>query len=301
MKVLIAGSSGLIGTALCGALALTGSQIYRLERKKSSDPNSIFWDPKNNVLDSKMIEGFDVIINLAGENIFGRWSASKKHDILESRVQTTSLLAKTIAMLDSPPEIFLNGSAIGYYGDRGNEVLTESSSPGEGFLADVCKQWELAVEPAKNTKVRCAILRTGVVLSSKGGSLKTMLLPFKLGLGGQIGSGEQYMSWISIEDVLGAIFHIIQHKNCEGVFNLSAPEPVTNKEFTVTLGKVLNRPTFLPFPLLPARLIFGEMVDALLLSSTRVKPKRLLESGYKFLYPQLESALRALNQPISKD
>ncbi len=295
MKVLIAGSSGLLGTALCGALALTGSQVYRLERTKSSDhPNSIFWDPEKGALDSKMIEGFDVIINLAGENIFGRWSADKKHKILESRVQTTSLLAKTIAKLDSPPELFLNSSAIGYYGDRGNEVLTESSPAGESFLADVCTQWEHAMGPAQQTKVRCAIIRTGVVLSPQGGSLKMMLLPFKLGLGGQIGSGEQYMSWISLDDVLGAIFYIIQHKNCAGVFNLSAPQPVTNHNFTTTLGKVLNRPTFLTLPIFPARLVFGEMVDALLLGSTRVEPKRLVENGYKFLYPNLEGALRHL-------
>ncbi|MBA3603038.1 MAG: TIGR01777 family protein [Parachlamydiaceae bacterium] len=300
MKVLIAGSSGLLGTALCGALALTGTQVYRLERTKSSNhPNSIFWDPEKDELDPIMIEGFDVIINLAGENIFGRWSSNKKHKILESRVQTTSLLAKTIAELDSPPELFLNASAIGYYGDRGIELLTESSPAGEGFLADVCKQWELAAEPAKEqTKVRCAIIRIGIVLSPQGGSLKTMLVPFKLGLGGQIGSGEQYMSWISIDDVLGAIFYIIQHKNCAGVFNLSAPEPVTNHDFTTTLGKVLNRPTFLPFPTSPARLVFGEMVDALLLSSTRVEPKKLVENGYKFLYQNLERALRHL---LSKD
>ncbi len=294
MKVLISGSSGLIGNALCDALALTASQVYRLERKKSSHPNSIFWDPENHVLDPKMIEGFDVIINLAGENIFGRWSSSKKNAILESRIKTTSLLAKTIAALDSPPELFLNGSAIGYYGNRGNEVLTESSSPGKGFLADVCKEWELAIEPAQNTKVRCAIIRTGIVLSPLGGSLKTMLLPFKLCLGGQIGSGEQYMSWISIDDMVAAIFYIIQHKNCAGIFNLCAPVPVTNQDFTVILGKVLNRPTYMSFPLLPARLVFGEMVDELLLTSCRVEPKRLSESGYKFLFPELDNALRHL-------
>ncbi len=304
MKILIAGSSGLIGTALCGALTSADSEVVKLERSKTAtDPMSIFWDPENEELAPHKIEGFDVIINLSGENVFGKWTPEKKRKILESRVQTTSLLAKTIAVLHSPPQLFLNASAVGYYGNRGDEVLTEQSSPGKDFLADVCRQWEqasLLTNPTLQKNVRCAIIRTGIVLSPLGGTLKTMLLPFYLGLGGKIGFGNQYMSWIAIEDVIGAIFFIIQHKTCCGAFNLVSPEPVTNQQFTKTLGKVLNRSTILPFPTFAARLFLGEMVDSLLLSSIRAKPQKLMENDYTFLYPELEGALRHLLAKNSK-
>lgn len=295
MKILIAGSSGLLGTAICAALSSHGYHLFKLKRTQTAkEPFTIFWNPEKGELDAPEIEGFDVIINLAGENIFGRWTAHKKQKILDSRIQTTSLLAKTISKLHSPPELFLNASAIGYYGNRGNEVLTESSSAGEDFLADVCRQWERAAEAAKSTQTRCAVMRTGVVLSPHGGALKTMLLPFKLGLGGRVGEGKQYMSWITIDDVVEAMLFIIQHKDCTGAFNFTAPNPVTNQAFTHALSQKLNRPAILPLPAVAARLIFGEMADALLLASIRAHPQKLLEKGYSFLYPDIQGALSHL-------
>ncbi|MGZ3733109.1 MAG: TIGR01777 family oxidoreductase [Parachlamydiaceae bacterium] len=295
MKILIAGSSGLIGTALCQALAASDIEVYRLKRHMPIyDPKVILWDPSQHTIDVKAIEGFDVIINLAGESVFGRWTSKKKNSILESRISSTSLLANTIASLKYPPEVFINASAIGYYGNRDNEILTESSSQGNDFLANVCKQWEEATQIVQEKGIRTIQLRIGVVLSQNGGALKTMLTPFKLGLGGKLGSGMQYMSWIAINDVIGAILHLIQHKQCQGPFNLTADKPVTNAVFTSTLGKVLHRPTFFSQPKWVIKLMFGEMGDALLLGSTRAKPKKLLENGYQFIYSKLEEALQHL-------
>lgn len=292
MKVLIAGSSGLLGTAISSALAATGCQIYKLKRNETGENASeIFWDPSKGILDPLSIEGFDVIINLAGDNILGRWTPEKKRLLLDSRISSTNLLVNTISKLNFPPELFINASAIGYYGDRGDELLTESSPAGNGFLPDICKRWEEAAVGVKTAHVRCAILRIGLVLSPDGGALKNMLLPFKLCLGGKIGSGKQYMSWIAIDDIVGAVLHIIQNKNCQGIFNLTSFEPVTNDEFTKTLGGVLQRPTFLTVPAFAVRLLFGELGEALFLSSTRAKPERLLESEYQFLYPHLKDAL----------
>lgn len=295
MKVLIAGSSGLLGAAISSALTVAGCQTFKLKRTETAeDSNDILWNPYKGILDPMNIEGFDVIINLAGENILGRWTPEKKRLLLDSRLSSTNLLVNTISKLNFPPELFINASAIGYYGDRGDELLTEFSPKGEGFLPEVCSQWEKAAEVVKASNVRCAILRIGLVLSPDGGALKNMLLPFKLGLGGKIGSGSQYMSWIAIDDIVGAIFHIIQNKKCQGVFNLTSFEPVTNEEFTTTLGSVLQRPTFLTVPAFAIRLLLGEMGQALLLSSARVKPQRLLESEYQFLYPHLKDALEHL-------
>lgn len=295
MKVLIAGSSGLIGTAVCSALSASGCQIYKLKRTQANEnPTEIFWDPEKGILDPLEVEGFKVVINLAGENIMGRWTQEKKRRILESRLSSTNLLVNTISKLNFPPELFINASAIGYYGDRGNELLIESSSPGKEFISDVCIQWEKAAEKIKMFNVRCAILRFGVVFSSEGGALKSMVPIFKWGLGGKIGTGEQFMSWIAIDDIVGAIFHVIQHKECQGVFNLTSTNPVTNKEFTKTLGQILHRPTFVPLPAFAARLLFGELADALFLSSTRVCPQKLIESGYSILYPRLNETLEHL-------
>ena len=284
MKVLVAGSSGLIGTAIVAGLTKAGHEVFKLQHGKN-------WDPENKKLDPLSVEGFDLIINMSGENIFGRWTPEKKKKILKSRVDSTTLLADTIVKLKAPPKLFINASAIGYYGNRGDELLMESSPPGNDFLADVCRQWEDAVIPIKNAGIRTVIMRTGIVLSPDGGALKNMLLPFKLGLGGVIGSGSQYMSWIAIDDVVAALLHCVEHEKCEGVFNLVAPEPVTNAKFTATLGKVLHRPTFMSQPVFLMKVLFGEMVEALLLSSTRVEPQKLLKSGYRFLYPELEGAL----------
>lgn len=295
MKVLIAGSSGLLGSALDAALTSAGHQTFKLKRTETAEEASeILWDPSKGILDPITIEGMDVIINLSGENILGRWTPEKKQRLLDSRLAATNLLVTTLSKLNFPPELFINASAIGFYGNRGEELLTEQSSKGEGFLPDVCRQWEEAAENVKTSNVRCAILRIGIVLSAKGGALKNMLLPFKLGLGGKIGSGKQYMSWIALDDVLGAVLHIIRNKECQGVFNLTSFEPVTNKEFTETLGSVLQRPTIMTVPAFAIRLLFGELGDALLLGSTRAKPQKLIESHYQFLYPHLQDALKHL-------
>lgn len=295
MKVLIAGSSGLLGTAISSALTDAGIKVFKLKREETTENAlDILWNPEKGSLDPLNIEGFDVIINLAGENILGRWTEEKKKRLLDSRISSTNLLVNTISKLNFPPELFINASAIGYYGDRGDELLTESSSAGQGFLPEVCKQWEQAAEGVRSSNVRLAILRIGLVLSPKGGALKNMLPAFKLGLGGKIGSGKQYMSWIAIDDIVGAVLHIIQNKNCQGVFNLTSPEPATNAEFTKSLGSVLQRPTFFTVPAFAIRFLLGELGQDLLLSSTRVKPERLLESEYQFLYPHLRDALKHL-------
>ncbi|MBA3237841.1 MAG: TIGR01777 family protein [Parachlamydiaceae bacterium] len=287
MKVLVAGSSGLIGTALVAGLTKSGYEVLKLQHGKN-------WDSENKKLDPSIVEGVDLIINLAGENIFGRWSVAKKEKILKSRVNSTALLADTVVKLKVPPKLFINASAIGYYGNRGNEILSESSLQGNDFLSDVCHQWETALIPAKNAGIRTIMMRTGVVLSPNGGALKNMLLPFKLGLGGVIGSGSQYMSWIAIDDVVAALLHCVEHEECEGAINFVAPDPVTNAKFTAMLGDVLHRPTFMPQPVFLMRALFGEMVDALLLSSTRVEPQKLMRTGYQFLYPELKNALKHL-------
>lgn len=287
MKTLVAGSSGLIGTAIIAGLRNAGHEVFKLQHGKN-------WDPENNQLDLTQIEGFDLIVNLSGENIFGRWSTAKKEKILKSRVDSTTLLANTVLKLKIPPKLFINASAIGYYGDRGDEILTESSSSGNDFLADVCHQWEAAATPLMHAGIRTIMMRTGIVLSPDGGALKNMLFPFKLGLGGVIGSGSQYMSWIAVDDVVAALLHCVVNKECAGPVNFVAPNPATNATFTRTLGEVLHRPTFMPQPVFLMRAIFGEMADALLLSSTRVEPEKLLKSGYRFLFPELEGALRHL-------
>ncbi len=295
MKVLIAGSSGLLGTTISSALEATGCRTFKLKRTQTTENSTdILWNPTTGMLNPIDIEGFDVIINLAGENILGKWTSEKKKRLLESRISSTKVLVDAISKLNFPPELFINASAIGFYGDRGDEELIESSPAGEGFLSDLCIQWEEAAKNIKNTDVRCVIMRIGTVLSQDGGALKNMLPPFKLGMGGKLGSGNQFMSWIDIDDLVGAVFHLIQHKDCHGIFNLTSPQPVTNKEFTQTLGTVLHRPTFLTLPAFAVRLLFGELGQAVLLSSTRVKPQKLLDRGYSFIYPNLKEALENL-------
>jgi uncharacterized protein len=295
MKVLITGSTGLVGSALCQSLVQAGHEITRLVREspRSRQPE-ISWDPSKGTIETEKLEGFDAVVHLAGENIAGgRWTEKQKARILQSRVQGTQRLAEALAKLKAKPKVFIAASAIGYYGDRGDEVLDENSGPGHDmFLVEVCQAWEAATLPASTAGIRVVNLRLGVVLSADGGALAKMLLPFKLGAGGVLGSGKQYMSWIALDDVLGAITHTIKNNELSGPVNAVTPHPVTNYQFTKTLGKVLKRPTVLPMPAFTARLAFGQMADELLLSSARVQPKKLEESDYQFLYPELESALR---------
>ncbi len=296
MKILIAGASGLIGKALQKSLVDEGHDVYQLNREVSSPQGkAIPWDPKRGKLDLKDIEGFDAFINLAGENIgSGRWTIAKKKLILESRTTTTSLLCSAIAKLNSPPKVLLNASAVGFYGSRGDEILNECSHTGSGFLAQVCRSWEAATQQAKKAGVRVVFLRTGVVLTPEGGALKKMLLPFKLGLGGKVGNGHQYISWISIIDHIRAILLCLKNESIEGPVNLSAPEPATNAQLTELLGEILNRPTFLTVPKGIVNFVFGEMGNELLLSSTRAKPKKLLDNGFVFEFPDLKNALQAM-------
>jgi len=293
MKILVTGSTGFVGSALVTALTGTGHQVTRLVRKPAAT-GEVRWDPAAGSIDAGGLEGHDAVVHLAGENIAGRWTAAKKQRIRESRVIGTRLLAEALAKLSRRPRALICASAIGYYGDRGEEVLREESPPGKGFLAETCVEWEAAAKPAADAGLRLVHLRIGVVLHPAGGALKQMLLPFKLGAGGVIGSGRQYMSWIALDDLVGLFQHALANDSLRGPANAVAPNAVTNREFTKTLGKVLSRPTIFPMPAFAARLAFGEMADELLLSSARVEPARLAASGYRFAYPQLEPALRHL-------
>ena len=294
MKILVTGSSGLIGSALVPLLTSQGQSVTRLVRSKPTPGEAgIYWDPSTKTIDTLSLEGFDAVVHLAGENIAaGRWTAKQKARIRDSRVKGTRLLAESLARLARRPAVLLCASAIGYYGDRGEEVLQESSPSGSGFLAEVCREWEAAAEPAARSGIRVVNLRMGVVLSLKGGALATMLLPFRLGVGGRIGDGKQYMSWIAIDDVVGAFSFALRSAALSGPVNVVAPNPVTNAEFTKTLGRVLGRPTVFPMPAFAARLAFGEMADALLLASARLDPAKFLATGFKFRFTELEPALR---------
>lgn len=295
MKVVIAGATGLVGTALTHQLIQDGHQVKKLVRREGRTPDEISWSPEEQRIGVSDLEGIDVVINLAGENISeGRWTVAKKKSILESRLQSTSTLTNAILTMQHPPSTFINASAVGFYGNSGDELLTEKSPNGHGFLAQVCKEWERAAEPVTNKKVRLVYTRFGVILSPYGGALKKMLTPFKLGLGGVIGSGKQYMSWIALEDVVGAIKHLMLDKNIQGPVNIVSSQPVTNTEFTKTLGNVLSRPTIFSVPSSVARFVFGEMADELLLSSQRVSNQKLLESGYPFKQSNLEQYLRSI-------
>jgi uncharacterized protein (TIGR01777 family) len=295
MHLLVTGASGLIGSALVSSLISAGHGVTRLVREQpKAGEKAAHWDPLAGSIDASAFEGVDAVVHLAGENIAQRWTPAKKVNIRESRVKGTQVLCEALARLASPPKVLVSASAIGYYGDRGEELLTEASPPGRGFLAEVCRAWEAATEPARQAGLRIVQSRFGVVLSPAGGALTKMLAPFRLGLGGVLGSGRQYMSWIALDDAVGAIQHAIVTDALQGPTNVVAPQAVTNQEFTKTLGAVLRRPTVLPLPAFAARLMFGEMADELLLASARVQPAKLLASGYRFRYPALEGALRHL-------
>jgi uncharacterized protein (TIGR01777 family) len=255
--------------------------------------SEIFWDPIRRQLDKNSLENADVVIHLAGESIAsGRWTPERKEAILRSRVEGTGFLSETLASLQRPPKVFLCSSAIGFYGNRGEELLNEESGPGQGFLTDVCKAWEAATESAQKAGIRVVNVRTGIVLTLLGGALAKMLPPFQMGAGGIIGSGKQWMSWVSLEDLVGIYHYLIYADSLSGPVNATAPEPVTNRSFTKALGQVLKRPTLFPLPSFAVKGIFGEMGEALLLEGQQVKPDRLIRSGFKFFHLGLESALR---------
>jgi len=292
MKIAIAGASGLVGSALIPSLTHEGATITRLVR---STPKSgeIEWHPNQDHLNVQSLEGFDVIINLAGENIAGgRWTDEQKRKIRDSRVSGTHLLSEAIAKMSIKPNAFICASATGIYGDRDDEVLDEWSESGGGFLAGVCREWEKACEPAIKAEVRVVNLRLGPVIAREGGMLAKLLTPFKMGMGGKVGSGKQYISWVGLDDVVNAIKLAINDQSIRGPLNIVSPNPVTNEEFTRTLGHVLNRPTALAVPAFAARLAFGEMADEMLLASQKVLPRKLSATGFQFQYPELEEALK---------
>jgi len=295
MKILITGSTGLLGSNLIPFLTAKGHEITRLTRSRSGkSPREIYWNPDKWEIEAEKLEGHSAVVHLAGENIAGRWTHGKKKRISESRIRGTRLLSETLAGLCSKPEVIVSASGVGFYGDRGSEVLTEQSAHGEGFLARLSMDWEAALGPALEAGIRVVNMRLGVVLSTEGGALSKMLTPFRLGLGGRLGSGRQYWSWIAIDDVLSAIYHSLVSDALMGPLNFTAPNPVTNAEFTETLGRALGRPAFFQVPAFALRALLGDMADEVMLSSARALPSRLLGSGYAFRYPDLKGALNHL-------
>jgi uncharacterized protein len=299
-RILVSGASGPIGSSLVVSMKSSGARIARLTRPATphgpaNNEERIPWHPLQPI-SPEAVSGFDAVIHLAGESIVGRWTTDKKAQIRESRIAGTLNLTQALAQAKEKPEVFICSSAIGYYGNRGDEVLREESSPGSGFLAEVCREWEAATHAAAESGIRTVQMRTGVVLSPKGGALGKMLLPFKMGVGGRIGDGRQWMSWIDIHDMVGAIHHILKTDLVQGPVNMVAPRPVTNAEFTETLGRTLSRPTIFPMPAFAVKLAFGEMGEEVLLGSQRVEPTKLVMSGYPFRFRELrgslESALR---------
>ena len=292
MNILVTGATGLIGAELAPFLIKNKHRVIRMVRKTQAAADEVQWNPVTQTLDMEALEGVDAVVHLAGENIAtGRWTAGKKRRIRESRIQGTRFLAQSLARLFDPPKLFISVSAIGYYGNRGEEQLDEESDPGTGFLPELCAEWEAATAPAVMRGIRVVIPRIGMVLNTRGGALARMLPIFRLGIGGRIGSGRQYMSWITIEDLVGIIDHAIRNESLNGPVNAVTPNPVTNQEFSTTLGRVLSKPVPFTLPALAARIAFGQMADELLLASARVIPVRLNDTGYKFKLPQLEGAL----------
>jgi uncharacterized protein (TIGR01777 family) len=289
--VAITGATGLVGSALAERLPQAGMRVIRLSRRPG--PETVVWDPAQELTDAGPLEGLQAVVHLAGENIGGRrWSAEQKRRLRNSRVEGTRNLARSLGRLASPPQVLVCASAVGFYGDRGDELLDESSRAGTGFLADLCREWEAAADDASKLGIRVIQTRFGVVLSQDGGALQKMLLPFKMGAGGRIGSGRQYWSWVALPDVISAIRYAISTPSLAGPVNVVSPQPATNSDFTRTLAKVLHRPAVLPMPAALARLALGEMADELLLASARVVPRKLEASGFTFQFSDLESALR---------
>jgi uncharacterized protein (TIGR01777 family) len=294
MKIVVAGASGLIGRALIAALRERGDDVLQLVRRPATGPGEIFWQPATHELAAAAIEGVDAVVNLAGENIAGgRWTAARRARILSSRVDATRTLVTTCAKLTRKPAVFINAAAVGIYGDTGDEEVSEASPPGLGFLPEICLIWETNAEGAARAGMRTVLLRFGIVLAREGGALAKMLPVFRLGLGGRLGAGAQWMSWVSLDDVVGAVLHAIDQPACHGAMNVVAPNPVRNAEFAATLAATLGRPAVFPVPAWVLRAIFGEMATETLLTSTRVRPARLIETGYAFRRAAIAPALRA--------
>jgi len=294
LKVGVTGSNGMIGRSLCDVLTTGGHRVVRMVRDpKTRTPEEALWDPIEGTLEEKKLEGLDAVVHLAGEPLLGlRWTEEKKKRIWKSRVDGTEKLARALARLRKPPRVLVSASAVGFYGDRGNQRLDEKSKPGKGFLAELCKEWESATRSAARMAIRVVHLRIGLVLSPSGGALGTMLLPFKVGVGGRIGSGRQYVSWIDLDDLMSLVFHVIHETSIRGAVNATAPFPVPNATFTGTLGRVLERPTLMPVPSLAVQALFGEMGKEMLLKSQRVQPEVAGGTGFEFMYPGIEEALR---------
>lgn len=296
-RILLSGSSGLVGSALVPSLKSAGARVTRLTRPQSGpvsgDEEHIPWNPLQPISPDS-VSGFDAIIHLAGESIVGRWTESKKARIRESRIPATKNLAQALAQAKNKPEVFLSASAIGYYGNRGDELLPEESSFGTGFTADLAREWEAASAAASEAGIRTVQMRIGIVMGTAGGALPKMLPAFKMGVGGRVGNGLQWMSWVDVRDVVGAVHHLLRSDLLHGPVNLVSPKPVTNAEFTRILGKVLSRPTIFPMPAFAARLAFGQMADELLLASQRVEPAKLISSGYPFRFGNLSASLQSL-------
>lgn len=303
MLVAVTGASGLIGTALTRRLRAEGHQVLRLTRSRPTGADQVQWDPMAGQLDPDALAKADAVVHLAARNLGEqlRWTARTKRELLSSRVEGTALVARTMADLAGGaggPRVLLCASGVGFYGDRGDEVLTEASSGGSGFLAGLCRQWEAAADPAREAGLRVVHLRTGPVQDTAGGGLPKQALMFRLGLGGRLGSGRQWLSWTSLDDIVGAYVHALTHDELDGPVNNVAPNPVTNAEFTTTLARVLHRPALLPIPELGPRLVLGETADEFLFVSQRAHPVRLLETGFQFRFPELEAALRhTFNRP----
>jgi len=296
MKILVTGAHGLVGSALIPFLTTEGYQVRRLVRTNTHEESGdILWSPELKQVDPSKLEGFDAVINLAGENIAaGRWTEDQKRKIRDSRVIGTRFLSETLARLKLPPKVFISASATGYYGARDDIIVTEESAPGDGFLADVCREWEAATEFAVKNNIRVVNARFGIILSAAGGALKKMLPPFRLGVGGKLGNGRQIMSWIALDDVVAGLYHLLNTPHLRGPVNFVSPQSLTNWDFTKALGSVLKRPTIFPVPAFVIKILFGEMGEALLLKGANVEPKKLLESGYTFHFPELKEALHHL-------
>jgi uncharacterized protein (TIGR01777 family) len=294
-RILISGASGPIGKTLVASLKAKGVTVTRLVRRSATSNDEIAWDPSR-PLSPEAVSGFDAVIHLAGEPIVGRWTEAKKRRILESRAQGTSHLAEAVAQASKPPRVFISASAVGFYGSRGDEILGEDSPPGEGFAAEVVRQWETATQPAATAGIRTVQMRFGVVMSADGGALPKMLPAFRLGLGGRLGSGRQWWPWIAVRDVVGAIQHVLNNESLSGPVNIVAPNPLTSAEFTSALASVLKRPAIFPMPGFAVRLIFGEMGTELFLGSQRVEPAKLRATGYHFQHPDLKNALKEILQ-----
>jgi uncharacterized protein (TIGR01777 family) len=293
-RIAITGASGLVGTRLVERLEERGDVVLRLVRSQPSAPNEIHWNPAGGTIDKEALEGLDAVVHLAGASIAGGlWTEKRKRMIRLSRVDGTALLSQALTTLKQPPQVLVSTSAIGYYGEGGQQVITEASPSGDDFLAEVCRAWEQAASPAKQSGIRVVHPRLGLVLDGEGGILPLMSIPFKLGMGGEIGSGDQYMSWIMLDDLVDLLIHSIENENLSGPVNAVAPDPVTNREFTKAMGRALKRPTFMKVPAFAARTVGGQLVEQLILVSQRVVPAEIQDTGFTFRYPTIDAALQA--------